>query len=169
MFTHTHTCPSVHGQRTTWGICSFLPPCELRLLCLVPSAFTSWAILLLCIPFTVFQTCLEIIYLEHKHQRTDFLHLGLVTILGFLFLSLSTVGHFHSLFVHFPYSPCFLILLFLGMHCSEGVPSEVISTSLSSSHHMQFIYPLSLDTPGKALLKNWPSVFSQAAMSLVPS
>lgn len=83
--------------------------------------------------------------------------MGLVTILGFLFLSLSTVGHFHSVFVHFLYSPCFLTLLFLGKHCTEGVPSEVISTGLSSLYHTQFIYPLSLDTPGKALLKNWPS------------
>lgn len=104
--------------------------------------------------FIVSQTCLKIFYLEHKHQRTDFLHLGLVTILGFLFLSLSTVSHFHSLFVHFLYNPCFLILLFLGMHCTEGAPSEVISTSLPILHHTQFIYSLSLDTPGKALLKN---------------
>lgn len=108
--------------------------------------------------FIVSQTCFKIFYLKHKHQRTDFLHLGLVTILGFLFLSLSSVGHFHSLFVHFLYNPCFLILLFLGMHCTEGVPSEVMSTSLPSLSHAVHLLSITGHTQKSIAeeLTRWP-------------
>lgn len=92
--------------------------------------------------FIVFQTCLKIFYLEHKHQRTDFLHLGLVTILGFLFLSLSTVSHFHSLFVHFLHNPSFLFCFSLACTAlkelllkSSLLASQFYITRSSSTHY----------------------------------